>query len=121
MKKFKYIMYVAMIVIVASSCRKTLELTPEDYFGDNNFWQNESQVTNFMVGLHNQFRNNQFQFLRLGEMRGGGFSNVDRQQVSLFDLPIIEQRLEETSSGVNSWAGFYSPILQINLFIQITG
>jgi hypothetical protein len=118
MKKFKYIMYVAMIVIVASSCRKTLELTPEDYFGDNNFWQNESQVTNFMVGLHNQFRNNQFQFLRLGEMRGGGFSNVDRQQVSLFDLPIIEQRLEETSSGVGSWAGFYSPILQINLFIQ---
>jgi len=118
MKKFKYIMYVAMIVIVASSCSKTLELTPEDYFGDNNFWQNESQVTNFMVGLHNQFRNNQFQFLRLGEMRGGGFSNVDRQQVSLFDLPIIEQRLEETSSGVNSWAGFYSPILQINLFIQ---
>jgi hypothetical protein len=111
-------MYVAMIVIVASSCRKTLELTPEDYFGDNNFWQNESQVTNFMVGLHNQFRSNQFQFLRLGEMRGGGFSNVDRQQVSLFDLPIIEQRLEETSSGVGSWAGFYSPILQINLFIQ---
>ena len=118
MNKFKYIMYVAIIAVVASSCRKTLELTPEDYFGDNNFWKNESQVNNFMVGIHKQFRDNQFQFLRLGEMRGGSFSNVERQQVSLFDLPVIEQRLEETSPGVNNWGGFYSNILQINLFIQ---
>lgn len=118
MIKLKYILYVAMIASVASSCRKTLELAPEDYFGDNNFWQNESQVSNFMVGIHKQFRDNQFQFMRLGEMRGGGFSNVDRQQVSLFDLPVIEQRIDENSSGVTNWSGFYNPILQLNLFIQ---
>lgn len=118
MNKFKYILYVATIALVVSSCRKTLELSPEDYFGDNNFWKNESQVNNFMTGIHKQFRDNQFQFLRFGEMRGGSFSNVERQQVSLFDLPVIEQRLEETSPGVNSWGGFYSNIFQVNLFIQ---
>lgn len=100
------------------SCHKTLELAPEDYFGDGNFWQNESQVTNFMVGLHNQFRSNQFMFLRLGEMRGGCFSNVDVQSTSLNELQIIEQRIEENSAGISSWAGFYRPILQLNLFIQ---
>jgi hypothetical protein len=118
MKKSKYIFYAAIFVLAAVSCRKPLELAPEDYYGDGNFWQNEAQVTNFMVGLHKQFRDNQFMFLRLGEMRGGGFSNVDRQNTSLNELPIIEQRIDENSAGVGSWAGFYNPILQLNLFIQ---
>lgn len=71
-----------------------------------------------MVGLHKQFRDNQFMFIRLGEMRGGGFSNIDRQNTSLNELPIIEQALDENSAGVGNWAGFYGPILQLNLFIQ---
>ncbi len=118
MNKFKYILYLAIIALSVTSCRKTLELAPEDYYGDGNFWQNEAQVANFMVGLHKQFRDNRFMFLRLGEMRGGGFSNIDRQNTSLNELTVINQAIEETSAGVGSWAGFYGPILQINLFIQ---
>ena len=106
-----------ILVFTATSCTKTLDLTPEDYFGDGNFWKNESQVNNFMVGMHKQFRDNQFMFLRLGEMRSGNFSNVDRQNTSLNELQIIEQRIDETSTGMSNWAGFYSPILQLNLFI----
>jgi hypothetical protein len=120
MNKLRYLLFVAMLASVISSCRKTLELSPEDYFGDGNFWQTDAQVSNFMVGLHKQFRDNQFQFIRLGEMRGGAFSNVDRQNTSLNELPIIEQRIDENSTGVTNWAGFYNPILQINLFIQKT-
>lgn len=107
-----------IVVVAATSCTKTLDLAPEDYFGDGNFWQNESQINNFMVGIHKQFRDNQFMFLRLGEMRSGNYSNVDRQNTSLNELPIIEQRIEETSTGISNWAGFYSPILQLNLFIN---
>lgn len=118
MNTFKYILYIALVAVAATSCRKTLELAPEDYYGDGNFWQNEAQVTNFMVGLHKQFRDNRFMFLRLGEMRGGGFSNEDRQNTSLSELTIINQAIEETSAGIGSWAGFYNPILQLNLFIQ---
>ena len=117
MKQLKYIL-VAMILFGMMSCHKTLELAPEDYYGDGNFWQNEAQVSNFMVGLHKQFRDNQFMFMRLGEMRGGGFSNVDRQNTSLNELPIINQAIEENSPGVGNWAGMYNPILQLNLFIQ---
>ncbi|WP_109693871.1 RagB/SusD family nutrient uptake outer membrane protein [Chitinophaga deserti] len=118
MNKLQYIFRVLMVTAVLASCNKTLDLSPEDYFGDGNFWQNETQVSNFMVGLHKQFRDNQFQFYRLGEMRGGGMSNVDVQNTSLNELQIIEQRIEENSSGVTGWAGFYGPILQLNLFIQ---
>ncbi|CAN5405449.1 RagB/SusD family nutrient uptake outer membrane protein [soil metagenome] len=118
MNKFKYIFFGVMIAMAITSCKKPLELAPEDYFGDGNFWQNESQVSNFMVGIHKQFRDNQFMFNRLGEMRSGNYSNIDRQNTSLNELPIIEQRIDENSAGVGSWAGFYGPILQINLFIQ---
>jgi starch-binding outer membrane protein, SusD/RagB family len=118
MKKIKYLFWVAIVAVAAVSCQKTLELAPEDYFGDGNFWQTDAQVSNFMVGIHKQFRDNQFMFIRLGEMRGGGYSNIDRQNTSLNELPIIEQRIDENSTGVGSWAGFYSPILQLNLFIQ---
>lgn len=118
MNKIKYIFLVVLVAIAAASCRKTLELAPEDFYGDQNFWKNDAQVTNFMVGLHKQFRDNQFMFVRLGEMRGGGFSNVDRQNTSLNELTVINQAIEETSSGVTNWAGFYNPILQLNLFIQ---
>ena len=121
MKKIKYIIIAGLFALVSFSCKKTLELAPIDYFGDGNFWQNEAQVTNFMVGIHKQLRDNQFMFLRLGEMRGGIYSNVDRQNTSLNELPIIEQRIEENSPGISSWAGLYGPILQINLFIQKVG
>ena len=119
MKQINQIIGMALVALVVfSSCRKTLELAPEDYFSDGNFWQNEAQVTNFMVGLHNQFRGNSFMFYRMGEMRGGGLSNVDVQSTSLNELPIIEQRIDENSAGIGSWGGFYNPILQLNLFIQ---
>lgn len=121
MKKIKYFIIAGLFALVAFSCQKTLELAPEDYFGDGNFWQNESQVTNFMVGIHKQLRDNQFMLLRLGEMRSGIYSNIDRQNTSLNELPIIEQRIDENSSGVSSWAGLYGPILQLNLFIQKVG
>jgi starch-binding outer membrane protein, SusD/RagB family len=118
MKKLQNIFKMAVLAILAASCHKSLDIAPEDYYGDGNFWKSEAQVTNFMVGLHKQFRDNQFMFVRLGEMRGGTFSNVDRQSTSLNELPIIEQRIDENSPGVGSWAGLYGPILQLNLFIQ---
>lgn len=118
MRIIKNICLIAVAVLSFSSCENTLNLAPIDYFGSGNFWQNESQVNNFMVGMHKQLRDNQFMFVRLGEMRGGGFSNIDRQNTSLNELPIIEQRITENSAGVGSWGGFYGPILQINLFIK---
>ncbi len=118
MKKLKYTVWVAIVLLLTTvSCQETLDLAPEDYFGDGNYWQNEAQVSNFMVGIHKQLRDNQFMFVRLGEMRSGNYSNIDRQNTSLNELPIIEQRIDEGSPGVSSWAGFYGPILQLNLFI----
>lgn len=118
MKKIKSLILLAAAALLVGSCQKPLELAPEDFYGEGNFWKNESQVSNFMVGIHKQLRDHRFTFIRLGEMRGGGFSNVDRQNTSLNDLTIINQAMEETSAGIGGWAGFYNPILQLNLFIN---
>jgi len=117
---FQVVLFFAMLTIGMTSCKKTLQLTPQDSFGSGNFWKNEAQISGFMQGLHTQFRGNMFQFLRLGEMRGGGFTTAEVFPVSLNEVPLILQNLEENSTGVSNWAGFYGPILQLNMFIQET-
>lgn len=116
--KSRYIYLFFFFLVLTSSCKKTLELSPEDSFGDQNFWKNDAQVTGFMQGLHSQFRSNMFQYFRLGELRGGSFSTLEVFPVSLNEVPVIEQKLEENNPGVSNWAGFYGSILQLNLFIQ---
>lgn len=116
--KYRYIFLLVLLFSSVASCKKTLQLAPEDYFADGNFWQNETHASNFMIGLHNRFRSNYFMFFRLGEMRGGSFSNEIALNASLNELPIVEQRIEENSSGVSNWADCYEPIMQINLFVR---
>jgi len=111
-------LFLMLIIVTVPSCKKTLDLSPEDSFGNGNFWQNEAQATNFMVGMHTQFRSNQFQFIRLGELRGGSLSTVEVFPVSLNEVPLIEQRIDENNPGVTGWAGFYPNILNLNLFID---
>jgi len=113
-------LFIMVVAIGNTSCNKTLELSPEDSFGSGNFWQNEAQISGYMQGLHAQFRGNMFQFYRLGEMRGGMLTTEEVFPVSLNEVPLILQNLEENQSGTSNWAGFFGPILQLNLFIQKT-
>lgn len=100
-----------------TACNRDLDFVPEDYFAEGNYWQNETQVNNFMVGIHSNLRNQQFMLFRLGEMRGGGLANTARMDVSLNELSLINHTMDEVSPGTSPWAGFMSSILQINLFI----
>lgn len=118
MKIYIRLMVVSIIMLGITSCNKHLDLVPEDYFADGNYWQNETQVNNFMTGIHNQLRGQQFQFFRLGEMRSGALSNTARMDVSLNELGLINQEMTEVSPGLAAWAGFMNSILQINLFIN---
>lgn len=40
MNKLKYILFFIAFASITFSCSKALELGPEDYFGEGNFWQN---------------------------------------------------------------------------------
>ena len=118
MKKINIYISIALLLFAVGACDKQLDLAPEDYYGQGNFWQTEAQATNYMAGLHTAFRGNMFMFNRLGEMRGGAYYNQDRMGVSLNELSIIEQNLSEQTPGISNWAGFYGNILDINIFLQ---
>ena len=119
MKTYMKTMAVILSLLGMTACNKDLlNLAPEDFFADGNYWQNEAQVENFMTGIHSQLRGHQFQFFRLGEMRGGGLMDVAKFPVSLNELNIIEHNMTEVSPGLGAWAGFMNSILQINLFIN---
>lgn len=120
MKPYKILLSLVLLAISFTSCKKALDLAPEDYFGEGNYWKQEVHFTNFVIGLHKQLRDHQFMLMRLGEMRGGGFSSEAVMPVSLNEIPVINQVLSEDAPGISNWAGFYShlgPILQSNLFI----
>lgn len=118
MKKYIKVFAVIVTLFGTTACNKYLDLVPEDYFADGTYWQNEAQVDNFMTGIHHQLRDQQFQFFRLGEMRGGALLSIAKFPVSLNELNAIDQNITEVTPGLGAWAGFMNPLLQINLFIE---
>ena len=119
MKKIKYFAYVLVIVLMFGSCQ-SLDLAPEDYYGSNNFWNNESQVKGFITGAHAQLRSAHTTLWLLGEGRGGlqksGTSSV---ATSLdYSSPIKDQDFTKDKTGLTAWAGFYGRILNLNFAIK---
>lgn len=66
MKRISYILSIFISVLFYTSC-DSLDLSPEDYYGSSNFWNNESQVKGFMTGLHTDLRGDYTLFYLLGE------------------------------------------------------
>ena len=119
MKKI-FIYIIGIISVIGIHSCNSLNLSPIDYFGSGNYWQNEAQVSSFMIGLHSQLRN-QYQYLfLLGEARGETLKNgTSSQNTSLdYSSPIKNNAFTNASTGVTNWCGFYGPILDVNLFIS---
>lgn len=103
-----------------SSCADKLDLAPIDYYGSGNYWKKEAHLTAYVNGMHSNLRNLAWQrTINLGELRAGLYmvgAGADGSSLSSGD--IIEQKLAEDRPGLTNFAGFYGPILNINLFLQ---
>lgn len=119
MKKILYTLSVLLTLTLFSSCN-SLDLSPEDYYGSSNFWTKESQVSGFLNGLHSNLRGSYNMFYILGECRGGtSKTGTSSLATSInYSSPIKSNTLSASSTGVSSWDGLYSRIMQVNLFIQ---
>jgi starch-binding outer membrane protein, SusD/RagB family len=118
MKKILLGIFMLAMAATFNACSK-LDLAPEDYYGSESFWKTPSQVEGAMVGLHSQLRGFQFTLFTLGEMRGGTLREGTSftGTASLNSASVIRQDIRESSPGISGWAGFYSPIFQVNNFI----
>ena len=53
---YKYVIYMLMIVMVATGCKKFVALDPSSNLSGNNFWQNAEDVEAFTNGMYQQLR-----------------------------------------------------------------
>lgn len=118
MKKIIYLASFLIGALMNTSC-DSLDLSPEDYFGSGNFWNNEAQVNGEMIGLHSQLRGKYYTLYMLGETRGGTQREGVSSQNTSLDFSVLRKNiLDKDHTGVGNWAGFYSNIMQVNLFIN---
>lgn len=119
MNKIKYVIASLVAVLICNSC-DSLDLSPEDWYGSGNFWNNKAQVDGYMTGLHNNLRGKYNMFFHMGEIRGG----VHRAGTSSLNMSLNNSSPEKTneftsaSTGITNWFGLYANIMQLNHFIQ---
>jgi hypothetical protein len=119
MNKIKYLIAGRLAALICNSC-DSLDLSPEDFYGSGNFWNNSAQVEGYMIGLHNNLRGSYNMFFQLGETRGG----AHRTGVSSISTGLNNSSPQKTneftysSTGISNWFGLYSNIMQVNHFIQ---
>ncbi|NCB06717.1 MAG: RagB/SusD family nutrient uptake outer membrane protein [Bacteroidia bacterium] len=107
------------VVLSLASCN-SLDLSPEDYYGSNNFWNNEAQVTGFISGIHKQMRDTNLTFFLMGEARGGLQKHGTSSTATSLDYssPYKDQDYTKDKTGLSSWGGFYGRLLDVNLAID---
>ncbi|MCK3683214.1 RagB/SusD family nutrient uptake outer membrane protein [Maribellus sp. YY47] len=119
MKKHIINIKVLILFMVSLVSCDSLDLGPIDYYGSENFWQNEAQVNGYITGIHDQIRSLHSTFFILGEARGGLLkSGTGSTGTSLNDSsPVKDQDFTKDKTGISSWGGFYQRILSVNLGI----
>lgn len=119
MKKILYTICLAAAPLFFHSC-DNLDLAPIDYNAAGNYWQNETHVNSFMIGLHNDLRAQMYQNnVILGEHRGEIMSTGATVCGTGNRYPNhISNLISEDQPLVTNWGGFYARILQVNLMIE---
>ena len=118
MKKILYIISLFVTSVLYTSC-DALDLTPEDYYGSGNFWNKTAQVDGFMIGMHSQLRGYYTMYYVLGELRGGTQRvGTSSENTSLDYANLRANIIDKDRTGISDWNGLYSPIMQVNHFIQ---
>lgn len=107
---------VLMMMLLLASCN-ALDLSPEDYYAEGNFWKNEAQVSGYMVGMHTALRSREYTLFQMGEQRGGLLKATGSHGNGMDNVVMINHSLKETTPGFSGWAGFYGDLIDINMFI----
>ncbi len=119
MKRFKTLLFsVAGVILCGCSA---LDLAPTDNYSLDNYWNTLPQCERFIIGLHLRMKNQQENFLLMGEMRDGLFKTGTSTSVgqNAYNVPIVSNNLTATNYGIAKWGDFYRDIYQINHAIDM--
>lgn len=105
---------------LATSCADSLDLSPIDYYGAGNFWQNEEQAIGNLTAQMSQFRGQVFNWVILyGEIRSGAYTRASSGSdgSSLYYQYLRDQNLSQTNYGIANFGGYWGLVASANLFI----
>lgn len=114
------ILSLAILASSLFSMTGCLDMEPVSSTTDENMWQNEGQFTSFVYGVHSRLRDNSFNLFILGELRADIYSvenngwSGESNNAQIYSANLLTKE----RTGLSNFAGFYSNINQINLFIE---
>lgn len=119
MKTIKYVIAFVSVIFATACSNFSLDLAPLSQISDGNYWTSRSHFESFINGLHARLRTHEYNLFLLGAIRSdeyggtpyGGESTAGMERFWL-------NTLNEESPGITNFAGFYTNINQINLFIN---
>jgi len=108
-----------LIVLLISSCSKTIELEPISSISNSSFWKTENDANGVLNGMYVRLRsgvigNNNY-FL-MGEARSEVIGQSFASPIP-FDL-FYNNALTKANTGTVTWQGLYSTIHDANLLIK---
>ena len=96
-----------------------LDMEPVSSITDKNMWESEGQFSSFVYGVHSRLRENSFNMFVLGELRSDIYNpSTGWTGESNKVEEITSNILSQERPGLSNFAGLYSNINQINLFIS---
>ena len=102
MKKIFYSILLSGMMVL-SAC-DALDLSPEDYYGSNDFWNQKSQVEMFMTGIHADLRDKYQMPVTLGEFRSEILiSDVTSMGEGVYGPPMTNNLLTKDNTGIDDW------------------
>ncbi len=101
MKKIFYSILLSGMMVL-SAC-DALDLSPEDYYGSNDFWNQKSQVEMFMTGIHADLRDKYQMPVTLGEFRSEILiSDVTSMGEGVYGPPMTNNLLTKDNTGIST-------------------
>lgn len=118
----KYIILICGLMITATSCKKFLDLKPQDSYVEKSFYLDEKGLQGGLVTCYDALQSDSLygnNFLTLGELRGDNLIDNDpgsgagvRNQIEVFS----ETSANSILSG--SWMGHYKAIYRCNIILD---
>jgi len=122
-KTYIYLLLVVTSIALIGGCEKdpfNLDLKPPSMLTDASYWEKPGHWASLMNGIHHRLRVDQWDFILLGECRGGHFSVQPYGGHTRSHSSIVDNSLSVENTGISSYGGFYYTINQLNLIIDKT-
>lgn len=121
MKTIKSFIFIALAALGLSLASCSLDLSPIDYYGANNFWTTEAQATGNLIAIMQQLRSKNFNHVIIyGELRGGAYSTLDASSdgCSMNYQYVRENNISATNYCISNFGGYWTILSNLNLFIS---